>query len=869
MKHISRLVVGAFSLLFVSSLLAAEIKLTATGNYFAAGGGWEGGEAPKPGNAYVVPASKELRVAASAVGENAFKGDSLTLQGASGSLVFKQGGSTAITVEVGNLRVTGGRIVNNSGTAGAGTLAGTCEVSGDPAWVYGDNITPASGMKNITLGCALAGSAEAVIKCWSCLSGTPSKTPQDPLANHPEIHVTGDCAQYFGTFVTEALFPINTYGQLGVDLYLESATALSADSGVLQADKISISSPTKLFLSPAAAAGASANVGMTVSGTNWISSTSAEEIALAFPIAGSGTLVKRGAATMMLSGEISLAGGLVVEEGTLNVAKSATVATKIPLVVRSGAALVCGVDPSDFDLTVEPGGTVSFVVPYDAATRTATPLEFTDDTAAYIPSWPMGITLSDAIIIPFKDAIRTCVVKIPTSAKTVTAADFLDLTAKTYGLPRVSFEVETVGTMQNVYFCARPVITDATSGNIPSFDAVNDAKGNPAWFDGFAPHDDADYLVLNKHELFTCEARTSGATSFAGASLTLADGQTVNPRSQYVEIADFVVYGFTTLYNLGYQLSVDNRLYHVLRGSVNVQTMEESKAFTFHVAPKKDQTPPTSWKVESELTGEGYVCFRSEDADPTSDAYLESTNVNFRGPLMVKGKDASCGTTLKIRNPLALGGPRDAFYSGALQLTQKSFLMPLESMTLDTANRGIYVNGTGGFDVPEGVVFKVTEPMVLYTPLIKKGAGVLGLGFEMTRTPAVNVAEGFVMPMAGRTMANASLTLADGAGLAVDVAAEGDVRAEGLYLPSKGALSATGNVIPIRIENIDRIVESDADCTIAIATVHEDDADALAAKMVLPRVRKHGGRIEVGAAADGVKVISATFEPKGIVLVVR
>ena len=215
MKRICRLSVGAVLLLAPGSIWADQppvdaVTLKTSSESFDKADGWSDGHVPESGKDYLVTDTRELRTRWNYTGSDAFKGGSLWLGNdtTSGKLVFMTTGNR--TDHIPNLHLNNSIIANNVAVDGdqTCTVSGACTVhaigEGKVNLVMGDNINVASGMRNVTLACSLAGVSDAVLTLTSCLSG--------------------------------------------------------------------IEHPTKLFLSPAAAAGASANVGMTVSGTNWISS---------------------------------------------------------------------------------------------------------------------------------------------------------------------------------------------------------------------------------------------------------------------------------------------------------------------------------------------------------------------------------------------------------------------------------------------------------------------------------------------------------------------------------------------------------------------------------------------------------------------
>ena len=173
-------------------------------------------------------------------------------------------------------------------------------------------------------------------------------------------------------------------------------------------------------------------------------------------------------------------------------------------------------------------------------------------------------------------------------------------------------------------------------------------------------------------------------------------------------------------------------------------------------------------------------------------------------------------TKLGIAVPLALGGPLDAFRYDALELSYFSCLRPLASMTLDTANRGIFVNWYGRFLVESNLVFHVNERLTMGGTLEKIGAGTVWLGAptapqftsaQLADPPSAAGADGTNLVRVlegalGATTTNAvdglALDFGSEGRLAVDPAVTDAVAAYGLY-NAKGTVTFAGDALGVAI----------------------------------------------------------------------
>ena len=132
-----------------------------------------------------------------------------------------------------------------------------------------------------------------------------------------------------------------------------------------------------------------------------------------------------------------------------------------------------------------------------------------------------------------------------------------------------------------------------------------------------------------------------------------------------------------------------------------------------------------------------------------------------------------------------LGGAMEAFVFNALELRNYSLLRPRHSVVLEATNRGIYVNGNGGFlvdmdvtNTTQPVELTVNEPIRVNGTLYKQGAGTLTLGSVVTfgadgaETAAdFIVRAGTVKLLPGAQVRGLNCTFADGTKLSLDPAA--------------------------------------------------------------------------------------------------
>ena len=146
-----------------------------------------------------------------------------------------------------------------------------------------------------------------------------------------------------------------------------------------------------------------------------------------------------------------------------------------------------------------------------------------------------------------------------------------------------------------------------------------------------------------------------------------------------------------------------------------------------------------------------------------------------------------------IRDGRNLGGPLPSQTTDALAFNvRNSVLCPLESCTLETRNRCLWINADGAtLDVPENVVLTLKQTIWFENHVLHKaGAGTLafgaGLNFSGSATPTKNmnrlaVDAGAIRPISAAAFNGLELSFAEGATLELDIPESNDDGDVGQY----------------------------------------------------------------------------------------
>ena len=561
---------------------------------------------------------------------------------------------------------------------------------------------------------------------------------------------------------------------------LTSASAFG-DPSVSMDDYLTVKKNVTLVIDPAVTQYATKGVTFSLGSdeTAYINVASGKDLALIAPINGSsGTLSKTGAGALTVATSVETT-NLSVDAGTLIVDSTASFAANTTLKVKSGATVVSRVGSSIPNVTLDlsEGGSFSydFTVPFNGTS--ATTMDYASLTAAdrSLLTKPIAITLSQKITVPQNTAMSLDVARFSASAG-FEAADFSDGTEKTYGLPRTSFTLsEPVNGIVTLTMAVRPAITrtggdkfaplDAqytyTSGNPPSYSTT------PVWSDGLAAHPGADYALLHSSgwSVSTYYAWHSGTETFAGDSLYLPE--TIYMKSKRLELPETTFAG-------GYIEDANGSpALHTYAGGPYI--LASGIGFYGNV----DGASIIRYSIEAEVRGTGSLTLSCRGLS-TNPSYITSTNSQLKGKVDVTHQGSPSGVNesarLEVGNAESLGGAMDAFTADGIKITKYSIVRPQQTMTLNAVNRGVTIDGFGGFDVGADKMLTIANPVTLTGAsgaLIKMGAGTLALdsGVSCEGANAVSIAAGWLRsPSAsGAKFDGATVDFAAGTGLEIDV----------------------------------------------------------------------------------------------------
>ena len=596
--------------------------------------------------------------------------------------------------------------------------------------------------------------------------------------------------------------------------------------------------------------------------------TDCSDYELPMPISGAYGFTKDGEGTVTLSGAYT-AGAIVVEEGTLRIAATATLPAAHPVTVKSGATLRLCQAPENFALTVEAGANVVLEAAYDATAKVTTPVALTAGYA--VPAGGQPIALSEAVALPQHDALNLEVLTIAAGAADVTADDFTDVSPKTYGLPKTTVTVEKdAGGVQHVYLSARPVVKSIKIFYTPEGSGYNYYKINGApelWSDNRAAHEGADYLLVH-------QVNSLSNVEFDGDSLTIsipAGSTTTLHVRETVALLRATLYPPTII-----RPNYGGRSFDVYGDWTIAGAFDDAAPYvTFYSRYKEGGY----LSFRGALHGEGPLKLTAESVGSMSlkngvnQTRLYGDNSDYTGRLYVTHEGSPTneyvGTQFGFNSAAALGGAPGTFRANAITLDKYSMMCPSTNITFDTANRGISGTGPYGFNVPTGVTFAVKVPIYQNNTMYKTGAGTLALGGAMTfgTNNLCRVREGGLTALSDAAVAELDCTFADGTSIVLSpdsTAASGfrNVTVE----DAAGGAAGKVNVVPVLPEDgIDGAV------TLPICTVAATAPD-LTGNFNLVYVKNcRATLVKQDATVDGVACIrySAQYARAGLTVIIR
>lgn len=526
-----------------------------------------------------------------------------------------------------------------------------------------------------------------------------------------------------------------------------------------------------------------------------------------------------------------------------------------------------------------PAGT-RFTAAYDAGAGTTVPVVMDAEHFMLAESGKFEVSLDAASIPSVNDYIGKTlpIVKIPSTLRTVTEADFTDVTegapVNTYGLPNRSVRVDTdsdgMQTVSIVVHSYFQVADAAKTGTNPDGDGrwylYSAGVWSNVWSNVSAPPDKAfDYLIQSNPN---GNMRTPGGDYvFPGHSLTLVEN--LADRSTSLVVSNFNVRG-------GGLVQANTNGVCVIYGTMNFAGTATNSPALFAVQSNR------RLDLRSRISGDGYMRVRPTGASGSSNGRLNigGDNSDFTGQIEIVPYGTYTGTILAFDAPENLGGAPAAFNYKALSIGNTCVLAPTKPMTLATANRGIWIDTLGRIVVTNGT-FGIMQPICMTGTIQKEGSGVLALGgnfaFGTDGTSApngdnnvLNVVEGGILPLTTNGFARLAITFGTGARLVADAAsADANVRTFGLFndygaftLPSDGKLRVSIVNAP---ENV-------ASFSLPICTVTASAAEALTDNVIVGKMANKSVSVrQESVTVNGQSMVRffADVANKGLAIILR
>ena len=706
--------------------------------------------------------------------------------------------TSASTITFPNMTVAKGALGFRCNGDGTLTLKGKFTVTSGVEFVLAANAVGRDGYPNansvhrrdVTMSGELKGNSSGKVTYGSGLTSTwnnmiGSAEAQRNTDVFSTLTISGKASSFPGIYTMSSapLRSINDpVGNTNVTfygrniLYLNSTTAFGA-SGTSKPGAVTLRERTYLKVGSSVTQYASRGVSVYQGMKGGVYADDGDWTLTAPVTCGDGAIFEKfGPDAVTLAGDCMGVSTMEVTQGTLVLGADGSFADNLAVTVKPGATLVQNKFIGNINVTCEEGGTytkdIYYIVPYVNAaggSGTSTPRDFTSD----MPELPLSVRLSVPIEIesfsPGFAEKRIEVARLPSDTM-ATAADFADVTDKTYGLPNTRFVIEDGEGYKSLVLVAKPVVWSLRdiSSSEGKTGTINGEAGD--WSYGDAAQAGFDYLLTNSL------SRTGGnnitsVPGFLGDSLTTAVKDTVvlqltNPD---IDVGNLVCHAAQTAIRYVNGTVKGNGYTGITGGTIRV---EDGALLNVQSRLASNNAMMTN-VVAVAISGPGNLRASlyalTQGGGPV---YLTGDNSGLSGLVDVTSGSENAteadAITLHLGQAASLGGAMPKFTANGVALRFYSFLYPEETMTLNAANRGITVS-KGGFDVSEGRTLTVAVPLTIAGTAIKRGAGCLALGGALTYTSgSLAVKEGAVKALSDAAVANVPVTFSDGTAIVLD-----------------------------------------------------------------------------------------------------
>ena len=245
--------------------------------------------------------------------------------------------------------------------------------------------------------------------------------------------------------------------------------------------------------------------------------------------------------------------------------------------------------------------------------------------------------------------------------------------------------------------------------------------------------------------------------------------------------------------------------------------------------------------ITNRLTGVGTTYSGAVDVTTTGFTYDFST-----GQYGYRDESKRNWMTLWIDGEDNLGVAPSTFAYNQLRLRNGGPLHVAADVTIDDANRGIYVEGAGFVSVADGATLTVKTPLTVKGTLVKRLPGTLAFGGTWRFDSGVNGAEpvlyrnrvriegGRVKPLSGRAFDGAQFVVKSGAAIEIPANADdSELRSRGLVLvksPTVAPFAQEGDdKMNVVVSGVD--LSSVSSANVPLVTVRSSFADSVRAAL--------------------------------------
>lgn len=374
--------------------------------------------------------------------------------------------------------------------------------------------------------------------------------------------------------------------------------------------------------------------------------------------------------------------------------------------------------------------------------------------AENVTAWPMQIGLTG-----YGMAQRYPVLKIPTSIRTVTLEDFIDVSVadpREQVTSSIAIETDDDTGIQTVYLCQSFQVINQIVNDKYFTDAT-------AWEDGQAAHAGAAYVTYAK--LLRTSVGTANDVTFPGESLyiygnsgTRAD---LRIKDKSLTVNDLRMGQKTIVTGGAGSSGVTSQ---TLYGNVTILAPDNMKA---NFATEANRT----FTVAANLHGTGCACATSYSTTSRAYVYVTGDNTDFTGTWQIGDNERTSSgyPIMYISSKANIGSNPATRQAHGLYIYNYGVLSVQESLTLDDENRVVCFNN-GFVEVPEGKTLTITSETVWNGKATKTGAGTLALGNEKRTSNAKNmdIKAGYFKPLTVEAIGGLQLTFYNGSAYLLD-----------------------------------------------------------------------------------------------------